>query len=487
MFLVKAFTKQDAKLPSHMIGTLEQMHGFKGNANWAPPRIVAHSEESNRADQGNNIKATEYMDEEEVLEEKIQMLVELIKQSKRCCAYTGAGLSRAAGIGDYASKAKNSITAAVPKLKSPLDAQPTYSHRVLTALEREGYLHYYVQQNHDGLPQKAGFPQEKINEIHGAWYDPSNPVVQFSESLRHDFFEWMLDIEQQTDLCLCLGTSLSGMNADRVAKTPARKSLEGQALGTIIINLQETKLDDKTCIRIWAPLDDVFASVAEKLELDLTPQPVALPPCKEKLKFVVPYNRQGAYDPTCKMIWNLNPGEPVICLNPNASNYKAEGEVVGIRKDGNLNIGLGRTRHCFGVWWVTSAVQGSWKFHLPFVNIDPVFLDENDQPIVAAPKATIQHECLEIAENTYSWEVSLTANKPEVIKKVTWRLLSEAPSKVVCNAPPFAVPGSGSEEFPIKVTIYLTDSRKIRATHKLSFSSPSITSVKLKKNSFSYF
>lgn len=48
--------------------------------------------------------------------------------------------------------------------------KPTYSHFALTALERGGLLHYYVQQNHDGLPQKACFPQEKINEIHGAWY-----------------------------------------------------------------------------------------------------------------------------------------------------------------------------------------------------------------------------------------------------------------------------------------------------------------------------
>lgn len=89
------------------------------------------------------------------------------------------------------------------------------------------------------LPQKAGFPQEKINEIHGAWFDPSNPVVQFSGSLRGDLFEWMAEWEKKADLCLCLGTSLSGMNADRMANTPAKKSLKGQALGTILINLQQ--------------------------------------------------------------------------------------------------------------------------------------------------------------------------------------------------------------------------------------------------------
>ena len=27
----------------------------------------------------------------------------------------------------------------------------------------------WVQQNHDGLPQKAGFPQQDMIEIHGSW------------------------------------------------------------------------------------------------------------------------------------------------------------------------------------------------------------------------------------------------------------------------------------------------------------------------------
>ena len=379
MFLVKAFTKQDAKLPSHMIGTLEQMHGFKGNANWAPPRIVAHSEESNRADQGNNIKATEYMDEEEVLEEKIQMLVELIKQSKRCCAYTGAGLSRAAGIGDYASKAKNSITAAVPKLKSPLDAQPTYSHRVLTALEREGYLHYYVQQNHDGLPQKAGFPQEKINEIHGAWYDPSNPVVQFSGQLRPDLFNWMLQNiymeEKAIDLCLCLGTSLSGMNADRVARTPAKRSKKNRGpIGTVIINLQQTRLDELCVLRIWATLDEVFKRVAEKLELDTSPVSID-PPAELEDQFIVPYNAQGQYDPSVRMIWDLRGHKQIMVTNPESSNFKATGEILDKDEYGHYLVVVGGRKYMLGKWWPNCAMQGKWPFYLPFVNTNPTMVN----------------------------------------------------------------------------------------------------------------
>lgn len=46
------------------------------------------------------------------------------------------------------------------------------------------------------LPQKAGFPQEKMNEIHGAWFDPSNPVVKFGGKLRGDLCFNMMQVEE---------------------------------------------------------------------------------------------------------------------------------------------------------------------------------------------------------------------------------------------------------------------------------------------------
>ena len=156
------------------------------------------------------------------------------------------------------------------KKVDPGEAKPTYAHHVISKLEERGFVKYYVQQNHDGLPQKAGFPQEKINEIHGAWFDPSNPVVQFSGSLRSDLFKWMLEIEEETDLCLCLGTSLSGMNADRCAWTPAKKYCKKKlGNGTIMINLQKTEIDQFSSIRVWAKIDDAFDILVKKLGKNL--------------------------------------------------------------------------------------------------------------------------------------------------------------------------------------------------------------------------
>jgi len=350
-------------------------HGLAGNETWAIPGLVAESTKSAREDQGNHIKANEFMDFEEVLNEKVDILVQFIKLSQFTCAYTGAGLSKSSGIPDYATKAENSVVQA-PKLKSNLDAEPTYAHCVLTAMERAGLLHMFVQQNHDGLPQKSGYPQEKINEIHGAWYDPSNPVVQFSESLRTDLFDWMLEAEQRVDLCLCLGTSLSGMNADRMAKTPALKSRKPipEALGTVVINLQQTPLDTYALLRIWAKLDDVFRLIAKKLEIgEVKPFPLTIHPGDV---YEIPYNEQGYLDTSVRMILDLKIGARVIICVQEAKNYLAMG-TVGNKREGHYSIFLEETKknikqtvlRLFGVWWVDAAIRGS-ILRIPLVNVD---------------------------------------------------------------------------------------------------------------------
>eukprot|EP00913_Durusdinium_trenchii_P032626 g30540.t1 len=136
-------------------------------------------------------------------------------------------------------------------------AKPTIAHRALVGLYRQGHLKHWVQQNHDGLPQKAGFPQEALNEIHGAWFDPSNPVVPMSGTLREDLMSWLLDKsgsfihwgppsqewETRCDLCLALGTSMVGMNSDRMAIAAAQRAKAGQGLGTVIVALQQTQYD----------------------------------------------------------------------------------------------------------------------------------------------------------------------------------------------------------------------------------------------------
>jgi len=354
----------------------QQWHGFAGNEQWEVPKLVTKSDQSARPDQGNHIKANEYLDSDQVLDAKMQLVAQLVLASQFCCAYTGAGLSKASGIPDYATK--ESVVKA-PTLKSNLDAEPTYAHCTLTAMERAGLLHHYVQQNHDGLPQKSGFPQHKINEIHGAWYDPSNPVVQFSGSLRTDLFDWLLEAEQRTDLCLCLGTSLSGMNADRIAKTAANKSRKNKALGTVVINLQQTPLDQDAVVRVWAKLDDAFKLLVKYLDLKAEIKKIDIPIPSGDV-YEVPYNAEGYLDESVTMTWDLRPGTKVVIPLPEAMNAASVGVIEDRKRNGHYCVALEEDKstvhRLFGSWWVDEALNGR-MLRLPIVNLDPVIKPRN--------------------------------------------------------------------------------------------------------------
>merc|ERR1719238_1936158 len=144
--------------------------------------------------------------------------------------------------------------------------KPTYTHFALAYLAQQGLVHGWVQQNHDGLPQKAGFPQHKINEIHGSWYDPSNPVVKYSGTLHERAYPWMENDAETADLVLVLGTSLGGLNADQVATNCAERSLfPTGGLGTVCINLQQTAEDGKMTLRLFGKSDDLLAMIIKEL------------------------------------------------------------------------------------------------------------------------------------------------------------------------------------------------------------------------------
>ena len=94
---------------------------------------------------------------------------------------------------------------------------------------------------------------------------------------------------------------LSGLNCDSVALEAGDKSVEGEALGTVIINLQQTEKDGLATLRIFSPIDHVFKLLLEKLHLEV----------EEK----VPYNRNGVKSDRLRMVLDLAPGTPVR-LNP---------------------------------------------------------------------------------------------------------------------------------------------------------------------------
>ena len=72
------------------------------------PRLAAKSKDENRPGY-DSVNASEFVDTRKALKMKTELLAKMIKSSKSVCIYTGAGISTAAGISDYASKARNSM------------------------------------------------------------------------------------------------------------------------------------------------------------------------------------------------------------------------------------------------------------------------------------------------------------------------------------------------------------------------------------------
>jgi NAD-dependent SIR2 family protein deacetylase len=249
-------------------------HGRCGQADWDPPRCVAATSEDARPGYHTQ-DGSEYLDQPETLQKKkVRALAGMLRASRAAVLYTGAGISTASGIGDYASKAPGSIAPhkrSAASSGSRLDLKPTYSHHMLSALEEKGLVNHWLQQNHDRLAQKAGFPQERINEIHGAWGDDKNMVKMMDDTLREDLLMWMGQWCEQADLCLALGTTLCGMNADQVAQACAERYLAGQPghSGLVIINLQRTPMDSQSSLRIWGVLDDVLRLLAKELKVQV--------------------------------------------------------------------------------------------------------------------------------------------------------------------------------------------------------------------------
>jgi len=159
-------------------------------------------------------KTAEYHDSVEDIEKNAKRIAELIQQAQHCIAFTGAGISTAAGIGDYRGKSgkwteqdrekvvellqdqvtysTGSPTASLRKLSSesssvtedgvPYESlRPTYTHEALTKLIDMGFLHHIISQNGDGLHSLSGIPEEKLSELHG------NVFIEVCEKCGHRY------------------------------------------------------------------------------------------------------------------------------------------------------------------------------------------------------------------------------------------------------------------------------------------------------------
>ena len=99
-----------------------------------------------------------------------------------------------------------------------------------------------------------------------------------SGQLRDDLYRDLMEWETTADVCLALGTSLAGMNADRLAVACGTAYNEhGRGQGLIIIGVQQTQGDKHAALRIFGKLDHVFSLLAEELGLPSAPAAASAP------------------------------------------------------------------------------------------------------------------------------------------------------------------------------------------------------------------
>jgi NAD-dependent deacetylase len=253
--------------------------------------------------------------------EPVRELEKLLRASRRCLVFTGAGISTASGIPDF--RGPNGVW----KKRQPVyyqpfmtsadaraqywefklegypvfrDARPNRVHEAIVALERARRLCAVVTQNVDGLHQAAGTSRELLIELHGSNREvectgckrretPTRcmeefertrrppvclecgaimkpAVVMFGEALVPDDLTRAFAASDRADLIVALGSSLVVTPAADVPLAGARKGAP-----YVIINQGETAHDAIAMLRIDADVLDVFPrAVSAALQIALS-------------------------------------------------------------------------------------------------------------------------------------------------------------------------------------------------------------------------
>ncbi len=137
-------------------------------------------------------KTVEYHDSVDKVQIEGARIAELIKSSKHCIVFSGAGISTSAGIGDYRGKegkwteedreAVSGVSTVVEEEGVPYERlRPTYTHEALVKLMEMGFIKHILSQNGDGLHGLSGVPTEKLSELHG------NVFIEICESCGHRY------------------------------------------------------------------------------------------------------------------------------------------------------------------------------------------------------------------------------------------------------------------------------------------------------------
>ena len=243
----------------------------------------------------------EYNEPNSTLIPKIKEIAKLLKSSKHCVVFTGAGISTIASVPDFRGP-QGIWTKEDKKEKINYDfelneIQPTYCHYALTEFARRNYIKFLITTNMDGLHWKSGFPEHMLEELHGSAYTEHCPfchkhfrrlkevergapdhftenkcdfcnnklmdtIVNFNDTYRNPLEASIVDFHSnEADLVIVLGSSCFVQPAatypEKVVLSEKRNAMkklnkEGKL---VLVNLQATPLDEYCSVRCFCKTD----------------------------------------------------------------------------------------------------------------------------------------------------------------------------------------------------------------------------------------
>ena len=239
----------------------------------------------------------------------VERLAELLGQSRRAVALTGAGVSVPSGIPDFRTP-ETGLWAKVdpmevahigvfereperfwsyyrPRFQALGDKEPNRAHEALAELERRGFIEGVITQNIDRLHRAAG--SENVIEVHGSIETSScgdcgasfgleeaedlfdergvavcsacsgavkPDVVLFGELLPEAAIAQATELAEEADLMLCVGSSLA---VHPVAGLPQLTLSRGGRLA--IVTKGETPYDDEAELKLGGEVDEELSAL----------------------------------------------------------------------------------------------------------------------------------------------------------------------------------------------------------------------------------
>ena len=181
-------------------------------------------------------------------------------------------------------------------------AIPSSTHMAMVELMNRGHLKGVISQNIDGLHRKSGIDPSKMSEVHGNTNlelclkcgrehmsdyqvrtggkdhktgricatpgckgELKDSIINFGDSLVPDIYHKGVEIGANSDLALCMGSSM---------RVPPACNMPIQALANpngklVMINLQKTPVDEYCTLVINEKTDKVMEMVMSKLNIPI--------------------------------------------------------------------------------------------------------------------------------------------------------------------------------------------------------------------------